>query len=84
VHPPAGYELHFFVRYTLGEYIGFMWQHGGYLIRRRHIRWPVGLYLRLKSTPVGGPALRAARARAPHLRIHRSTSTASCAPAAPA
>ena len=43
-------DLHFFVRYSLGEYIGFMWQHGGYLIRRRHIRFPASLYLRLKST----------------------------------
>ncbi len=43
-------ELHFFVRYTLGEYTGFMWQHGGYLIRRRRIRFPASLYLRLKST----------------------------------
>lgn len=43
-------DLHFFVRYTLPEYIAFMWQHGGYLIRRRHIRQPANLYLRLKST----------------------------------
>lgn len=43
-------ELHFFVRYTFGEYISFMWQHGGFLIRRRRIRWPASLYLRLKST----------------------------------
>jgi hypothetical protein len=43
-------ELHFFVRYTLGEYVSFMWQHGGYLIRRRRIRFPASLYLRLKST----------------------------------
>ena len=43
-------DLHFFVRYSLREYIGFMWQHGGFLIRRRHIRWPASLYLRIKST----------------------------------
>ena len=43
-------ELHFFVRYTLGEYLSFMWQHGGFLIRRRRIRWPASLYLRFKST----------------------------------
>lgn len=43
-------ELHFFVRYTLGEYISFMWQHGGFLIRRRRIRFPASLFLRLKST----------------------------------
>jgi hypothetical protein len=46
----AAQELHFWVRYTLFEYLGFMWEHGGYLIRRRHVRWPLGLYLRLKST----------------------------------
>lgn len=43
-------DLHFFVRYSLREYIGFMWQHGGFLIRRRRIRWPASLYLRVKST----------------------------------
>jgi len=43
-------DLHFFVRYTLREYIGFMWQHGGFLIRRRRIRWPASLFLRIKST----------------------------------
>lgn len=42
--------LHFFVRYTLGEYLSFMWDHAGFLIRRRRIRWPASLYLRLKST----------------------------------
>ncbi len=50
---PAGWvlcDLHFFVRYTLREYIGFMWQHGGFLIRRRRVRWPASLYLRIKST----------------------------------
>lgn len=47
----AGFgALHFFVRYSLREYIGFMWQHGGFLIRRRRIRWPASLYLRIKST----------------------------------
>jgi hypothetical protein len=43
-------DLHFFVRYSLREYTGFMWQHGGFLIRRRRIAWPASLYLRLKST----------------------------------
>ena len=43
-------DLHFFVRYSLSEYIGFMWQHGGFLIRRRRIRWPASLYLRIKTT----------------------------------
>lgn len=46
---PLG-QLHFFVRYTLREYISFMWQHGGFLIRRRRIRFPASLFLRLKST----------------------------------
>jgi hypothetical protein len=51
VHPPAAsHQLHFWVRYSLVEYLSFMWEHGGYLIRRRHIRWPLGLYLRVKST----------------------------------
>jgi len=51
VHPPAALcALHFWVRYTFVEYVGFMWEHGGYLIHRRRIRWPMGLYLRLKST----------------------------------
>jgi hypothetical protein len=48
--PVPSSELHFFVRYTLGEYLSFMWQHGGFLIRRRRIRWPASIYLRLKST----------------------------------
>ncbi|WP_429203451.1 YcxB family protein [Massilia sp. UYP11] len=42
--------LHFFVRYSLGEYTSFMWQHGGFLIRRRRVRWPASLLLRLRST----------------------------------
>ena len=51
VHPPAAsHNLHFWVRYSFGEYVRFMWEHGGYLIHRRHIRWPMGFYLRLKST----------------------------------
>jgi hypothetical protein len=50
---PAGAvssELHFWVRYSLHEYISFMWQHAGYLIHRRRIRWPASLYMRIKST----------------------------------
>lgn len=42
--------LHFFVRYSLGEYVSFMWQHGGFLIRRRRVGWLAGLLLRLRST----------------------------------
>ena len=43
-------ELHILVRYKLSEYISFMWQHGGFLIQRRRIRWPASLYMRIKST----------------------------------
>ena len=51
VHPPAAsYNLHFWVKYSFAEYVGFMWEHAGYLIHRRRIRWPASLYLRLKST----------------------------------
>lgn len=42
--------LHFLVRYTLREYIGFMWQHAGWLIRRRRVGRFNGHYLRVKST----------------------------------
>lgn len=44
------FALHFLVRYTLGEYIGFMWQHAGYLIRRRRVGRVNSGYLRMKST----------------------------------
>jgi hypothetical protein len=51
VHPPAAsHSLHFWVRYSFVEYVRFMWEHGGYLIQRRHIAWPMGMWLRLKST----------------------------------
>jgi hypothetical protein len=51
VHPPAALSnLHFWVRYSFLEYLGFMWEHAGYLIHRRRIRWPASLFLRLKST----------------------------------
>jgi hypothetical protein len=51
VHPPAAASsLHFWVRYSLVEYLGFMWEHGGYLIHRGRIPWPMGFYLRVKST----------------------------------
>lgn len=48
--PLLATELQFNVRYSLTEYISFMWQHGGYLIRRRRVRGPAGLSLRLRST----------------------------------
>jgi hypothetical protein len=43
-------DLHFAVRYSLPEYVSFMWQHGGYLIRRRRIGVMASLYMRIKST----------------------------------
>jgi hypothetical protein len=43
-------ELHFWVKYSLGEYLSFMWEHSGFLIRRRRIRWPASFYMRVKST----------------------------------
>lgn len=43
-------ELHFSVRYRLGEYASFMWQHGRFLIRRRRVGFPLGWYLLAKST----------------------------------
>lgn len=43
-------ELHFWVRYSLSEYVSFMWQHTGFLIRRRRIGWPVSVYMQVKST----------------------------------
>jgi hypothetical protein len=47
---PVPFVLHFLVRYTLAEYAGFMWQHAGYLIRRRRVGRINGTYLRIKST----------------------------------
>ena len=44
------FSLHFLVRYSLAEYTGFMWQHAGYLIRRRRIGRINSQYLRVKST----------------------------------
>lgn len=44
------FALHFLVRYTLWEYIVFMWQHAGWLIRRRRVGRVNGGYLRIKST----------------------------------
>ena len=47
--PQAG-ELHFKVRYALPEYISFMWQHAGYLIRRRRIGRVASWWMLSKST----------------------------------
>ena len=43
-------ELHFKVRYALPEYIRFMWQHAGYLIRRRRIGRLASWRMLFKST----------------------------------
>jgi hypothetical protein len=49
--PTAGScELNFSVRYRLGEYASFMWQHGRHLIRRRRVGFPAAWYLLVKST----------------------------------
>lgn len=42
--------LEFSVRYTLGEYVSFMWQHARHLIRRRRIQAPASWYMLVKST----------------------------------
>jgi hypothetical protein len=47
---PVPFVLHFLVRYTLAEYTGFMWQHAGFLIRRRRVGPINSAYLRIKST----------------------------------
>lgn len=47
---PRREELHFSVRYALPEYISFMWQHAGYLIRRRRIGRIATLWMLSKST----------------------------------
>lgn len=52
---PGGYqageaEVHFMVRYALPEYISFMWQHAGYLIRRRRIGKLATWWMLTKST----------------------------------
>ena len=43
-------ELHFKVRYALPEYVSFMWQHAGYLIRRRRIGRLATWWMLSKST----------------------------------
>ncbi|SHG37100.1 YcxB family protein [Massilia sp. CF038] len=43
-------ELHFSVRYALPEYVSFMWQHGGFLIRRRRVGRFTGGWLLVRST----------------------------------
>ncbi|RJG11194.1 YcxB family protein [Massilia cavernae] len=50
----------FKVRYSLAEYAGFMWEHGGYLIRRRKLGFLRTYLMLLKST--GAAALNFAAA----------------------
>jgi hypothetical protein len=49
-HDALPFSLHFLVRYSLGEYCAFMWQHAGYLVRRRRVGGIKGAWLRCKST----------------------------------
>ncbi|MES2900422.1 MAG: YcxB family protein [Pseudomonadota bacterium] len=46
----VGDQLNFSVRYALPEYVSFMWQHAGYLIRRRRIGRLGTLWMTAKST----------------------------------
>ena len=46
----AGPALVFSVRYSLVEYVSFMWQHARHLIRRRRIAAPTSWIILLKST----------------------------------
>jgi hypothetical protein len=46
----AALPLEFSVRYTLTEYVSFMWQHARHLIRRRRIHAPASWYMLVKST----------------------------------
>lgn len=47
---PQREQLHFTVRYALPEYTSFMWQHAGYLIRRRRVGRMASWWLLSKST----------------------------------
>jgi hypothetical protein len=47
---PAALPLQFSVRYTLTEYVSFMWQHARHLIRRRRIGAPASWYMLVRST----------------------------------
>jgi hypothetical protein len=46
----AALPLEFSVRYSLGEYVSFMWQHARYLIHRRRIGALASWYMLVKST----------------------------------
>jgi hypothetical protein len=43
-------SIEFSVRYSLTEYVHFMWQHAGFLIRRRRIGKLATYYMLVKST----------------------------------
>ena len=47
---PKVLPVQFSVRYTLAEYVSFMWQHAHHLIRRRRIAAPACWYMQVKST----------------------------------
>ena len=47
---PPHKQLRFTVRYALPEYVSFMWQHAGYLIRRRRIGRLASWWMLSKST----------------------------------
>lgn len=57
---PDRQPLVFNVRYSLSEYTGFMWEHGGYLIRRRRLGLLRTYLMLLKTT--GSAALHFAAA----------------------
>ncbi|WP_229505646.1 YcxB family protein [Massilia genomosp. 1] len=42
--------VQFSVRYALPEYVSFMWQHAGYIIRRRRIGTLASYWMQIKST----------------------------------
>jgi hypothetical protein len=50
----AAQPLQFSVRYTLLEYVSFMWQHAHHLIRRRRIGAPASWYMLVRSTWAAG------------------------------
>ncbi|MEO7497097.1 MAG: YcxB family protein [Massilia sp.] len=52
--PATPADLAFLVRYSLFEYLRFMWQHAGYLIRRRRVGRLATWYMLAKSTSISG------------------------------
>jgi len=63
---PSPDQLHFTVRYALPEYVSFMWQHAGYLIRRRRIGRLASWWMLSKSTSAAAMHF-VAQGRARHL-----------------